>query len=89
MKESTIHEDDFKNLLKEVSNLTQWNDYCRNNYPSVQFNNMSTEEKKYDFEDYVDNESIQSLINENYWIGIFKEEPTIIYDNLKGFLDDI
>lgn len=88
MPKTMIHEDDFKSILKEVSNQTQWNDYCRNNYTYSEFIAMSIGERKADFEEYVDNESIEDLIEENYWEGIFVEKPTIVDDNLNGVLDD-
>lgn len=84
----TIHENDFKELLKNVSDHTQWNEHCRNNYTYSEFVAMSTSERKSDFEEYVDNAEIEELIEECYWEGIFTKEPTIIDDNLQGELEE-
>ncbi len=88
MNNTEIHETDFKYQIKEISEQSQWNDYCFNNYTFSEYVGMSISDKKADFEDYIDNESIEELLSQNYWEGIFTKEPTVVYDNVVGVLEE-
>lgn len=71
---------DFSSLVFEISDLSIWSDFTRNQFTYTEWLQLSTEEKKDSFKSYTENVSAEELIEQEYWVGIFKSEP-IVKDN--------
>ncbi len=86
-KQLILSVNEFKELLIEISDNTQWSDHARNLYSYSEFISMGISDRKEAFNEYVHEEDIKELIDQEYWNGIFDETPVFDNDeqNLSGF----
>lgn len=79
-----LTEVEVKELVKEVSDNTQWSDYCRDNFLFDEWTVMSLSERKEHFNNYIDESNLSELIEQDYWEGIFAEKPSVENDMVVG-----
>ena len=86
-KQLILSVNDFKELLIEISENTQWSDHARNVYSYSEFIAMGISDRKEAFYEYVKEEDVEELIDQEYWNGIFDEIPVFDKDEkkLSGF----
>lgn len=83
----TQSESEFRENIIEMSDLTNWNDFCRGQVTYNEFYKLSSPEKKEKFVDYINEEGINELIEEDFWIGIFESKPNFENNEISGITD--
>lgn len=80
-----LNDNDFKSLIVEISNFSEWNEFCKNNFNYSTYISMSIEERKNCFNEFVSDSSAIDLIDQDYWQGIFFKKPIFENNIIKGF----
>lgn len=80
---------EFRDLVIDVCHLDQWNDFCRNEVTYSEWLQLSTEEKKTLFNNYIKEVELSEIIDQEYWEGIFEKEPKIIGIDEEEFVEGI
>lgn len=78
----TIDEDTFKVMLKRSDDYDRFDQYCNNHFYYSEWKTFTLSERRKLFFEYVDESDIQKLIEDRQWVGLFKEKPSIVHNEL-------